>query len=135
MRQGNDELYQARRANRVPARRVGTEHPPGCEEFLRKEAYIEVRRIDERCSATQHPDFLRNHQIYFASNCGFNPGNKSKIFQNYLFYLTFSNHSGPIIPSMRVKGSGSKNEALRQRPYRLNPPQTSIKIEKVGIPL
>ena len=31
-------------------------------QILRNEAYIEVRRNDERCSATQQMDFLRSGQ-------------------------------------------------------------------------
>jgi hypothetical protein len=39
----------------------------GYEEILRNAAYIEVRRNDEGCSATQHPDFLRDHQTICES--------------------------------------------------------------------
>jgi hypothetical protein len=60
---------QARRADRDPTRRVGTEHRPSCEEILRNEVYIEVRRNDEGCSATQHSDFLRDHQFLVVA-CG-----------------------------------------------------------------
>jgi hypothetical protein len=33
-------------------------------QILRNEAYIDVRRNDEGCSATPHPDFLRSRQVY-----------------------------------------------------------------------
>jgi hypothetical protein len=54
---------------RRPAHRPGSilikdcDHTsPGWEEVLRNEAYKDVRRNDQRCSATQPPDFLRDHQ-------------------------------------------------------------------------
>jgi hypothetical protein len=49
--------------NRDPSRKDGTERCPQREENVRNEAYKEVRRNDEGCSATQQMDFLRSRHL------------------------------------------------------------------------
>jgi len=51
-----DELVKSRNVDGFEkVRRQGAQ-------ILRSEAYFWVRRNDEGCSATQHPDFLRSRQ-------------------------------------------------------------------------